>query len=185
MKKSNLLIALLMALAGTCPGQSGPFDLNFEFQAYPTGLIPGLRLEKGFAEKNAVSLRLGYQIIDHRDLAEHDDETGNGFGFSLGYKRYLSKKENYQGLFAGIRNDFWWNEIDWVTHVILENDITGTTDITVVQPTAELGYQWVSESGWALAPSIAFGMEINVKTEGEATGQGGILLLGVLLGKRF
>lgn len=181
MKKT--LPLLLLLFAGFCQAQSGPFDVNFEFQAYPAGLIPGLRLEKGFAEKNVVSLRLGYQIIDHQDFGKHDDETGNGYGFTLGYRRFF--KENYQGLTLGLRNDFWWNEIDWVTKADFGPDETGTTDIIVVQPTAELGYTMQFGESWVFTPTLSLGFEVNVKTEGEPTGEGTILLLGVIIGKRL
>lgn len=181
MKNTILFFSLLSAF--TTRAQSGPFDATFEFQAYPTGLIPGVRFEKGFAEKNAVSLRLGYQIIDHRDLGKNDDEVGNGYGFSLGYKRYF--KENYQGLYAGVKNDFWWNTIEWKMNPDTPDEFSGETDIVVVQPTAEVGYLFAFDNGWILSPTLAFGFEINVETEGRPTGEGAIFLLGVNVGKRF
>lgn len=183
MKKTLLLLLLLSATLAQ--SQSSPFDVNLEIQAYPTGLIPGLRLEKNFAEKNAVSLRLGYQLIDHRDLGKHDDETGSGYGFSLGYRRFF--RENYRGLSLGLRNDFWWNEIDWETldqNSQLPQTITGTTDIIVVQPTAELAFTQVA-GAWLFTPTLSFGFEVNVKTDGEPTGEGAIVLLGINVGRRF
>jgi hypothetical protein len=38
---------------------------------------------------------------------------------------------------------------------------------------------------WIFTPGIAFGVEINVKTEGEPVGEGAIILVGLMLGKRF
>ena len=158
-------------------------DLSFEFQAYPTGLIPGIQIERGFADKNTIHLRVGYQYIRHRDLGVHEDERGNGFGFTLGYKRYL--KENFQGWFLGVRNDIWFNELDWKDNIDLPNEISGTSNITVVQPTAEAGYLFkLGENGF-LVPTIAFGVEINVRTEGADVGEGAILLLGFEIGQRF
>ena len=170
-------------MAGFCIGQTSMFHLNFEFQAYPTGLIPGLRLEKGFAEKNALHLRLGYQFIDHRDLGKHDDESGNGWGFTLGYKRYF--RDNFEGFHLGLRNDFWWNQIDWQQQSAGGALAMGTSDILVVQPTAEAGWLFRPGDHFLLTPSVAFGFEINVKTEGEPTGEGLILLLGLQAGYRF
>lgn len=180
MKIKHWLTPLLLLAALFCAAQGNNFDLTTEFQVYPTGLIPGLRLEKGFAEKNAVHLRLGYQIIDHRDLGKHDDETGTGYGFTLGYKRYF--KENFQGIHLGIRNDFWFNSIDWRSD---EEPAAGTTDVVVVQPTAELGWLFLLGEHFTLTPGAAFGVEINVKTDGEPTGEGMILLLGLQAGYRF
>lgn len=181
--KRNLLMSLLIALSVGVWAQSSVFDIDFEFQAYPTGLIPGLKLEKGFSDHHAVSLRLGYQIIDHRDLGVHEDETGNGYGFTLGYKYYL--KPEFKGLSFGVRNDIWFNDIDWKDNLDLPIEISGTSEITVVQPTAEATYLLPVGESWIFAPSIAFGYEINVKTEGEPVGEGAILLIGINFGKRF
>ena len=64
-------------------------DISFELQVYPTGVIPGVRFELALDDRQAVHLRLGIQEIDHRDEGVQDDETGDGAGFTLGYKRYL------------------------------------------------------------------------------------------------
>jgi hypothetical protein len=163
--------------------QNNVLDIDFEFQVYPTGLIPGCKIEKGFAAKNAVHLRLGYQIIDHRDLGVQDDETGTGYGFTLGYKRYI--KDGFKAWYLGIRNDIWFNQIDWKSNSASPDKNMGTTDIIVVQPTAELGYLWKLSEDWIISPSFAFGWEVNIQTEGEETGQGSILLFGLSIGRRF
>ena len=160
----------------------GPFDLVFEFQAYPTGLIPGLRFEKGFANKNALHLRAGYNWIRHGDAARHGDERGNGFGFTLGYKRYA--RPGFKGLFGGVRNDLWWNKINWKDGQG-SNETSGTTDILVVQPTVEAGWLLSLGPKITVSPSLAFGYEINVKTDGEPTGEGAIFLVGLGAGLRF
>jgi hypothetical protein len=188
--KLSFLIAPLFLFQLSASGQSttentGIFDIDFEFQAYPTGLIPGLRLEKGFANRHALHLRLGYNWIRHRDLGVQDDERGDGLGGSLGYRLYF--KEGFTAWFAGVRSDIWRNTIDWQD---LDDDgnlqETGTTRLLVLQPTAELGYSWTfADNTWVFAPSIALGAEINVLTEGRETGQGAILLIGFTIGKRF
>ncbi len=157
-------------------------DITFEFQAYPTGLIPGLRIEKNFKEKYAAHLRIGYNWVRHRDLGEHKDERGDGYGFTLGYKRFF--KEDYQGFFLGARNDFWWNEISWEDTDEQGTPTSGQTKITVVQPTLEAGFALL-KGNFLFTPTAAFGFEFNVKTEGEATGEGPILLLGFNLGLRI
>ena len=184
-KKTGLFFGLFLLFSGLASAQSSIFDLNFEFQAYPTGLIPGLRLEKGFADQHAVHLRLGYNWIRHRDLGEHSDERGDGYGFTLGYKYYF--REGFQGWQLGLRNDIWFNTLDWEDYDI-EGMLfdSGTTKITVVQPTAEAGYTFLlGDGGWTFTPTAAFGFEINVKTEGADVGQGAILLLGIKIGPRF
>lgn len=170
----------LLAVFATSKAQDLPFDLHFEFQAYPAGLIPGLRAEQGFGGKNAAHLRLGLNLMDHRDLGKHDDETGTGWGFTLGYKRYF--REGYRGPFVGARSDVWFNEMDWMDN---DGPRTGTTKITVLQPTAETGWLLPLGEKFHFTPSVAFGYEVNVKTEGEPTGEGAIFLLGISLGYRF
>lgn len=180
--RSLLLLLFSFLICLSVKGQG--LDISFEFQAYPTGLIPGLRLEKSFNEKNAVHLRLGYQIIDHRDLGVQTDEKGSGYGFSLGYKRYF--QAGFNGWFLGARTDLWFNTLDWENLSDFPPLFSsGTTKVTVVQPTLEGGYRWsLGESGF-IAPTVAFGFEVNVKTEGADVGEGPILLLGFLLGKSF
>jgi len=63
--------------------------------------------------------------------------------------------------------------------------IEGHTSITVIQPTVELGYLFILGKSLHMTPSIAFGWEWNAKTDGEPTGEGAILLLGISVGKRF
>jgi hypothetical protein len=177
------IIALLMLFLFPSFQANAQTDISFEFQAYPTGLIPGLRVEKGFGDKNAVHLRLGANLFDHRDLGVQDEEKGNGFGFSIGYKRYL--KNDHQGWSLGIKNDIWFNSVDWVDNIVGDISQTGTTKIVVVQPTVELGYLVEFGNNWVFTPAIAFGYEVNVKTEGAPTGEGPILLLGLSIGKRL
>lgn len=161
-------------------------DVNFEFQAYPTGLIPGIQLEKGFAHHHAVQLRFGYNWVRHRGLGVHEDERGNGFGFTVGYKRYF--KRNFYRWFAGIRNDFWFNSLNWRDNIGEANEISGTTDITVLQPTIEGGYLFemnANENSITFAPTLALGFEINVREDGAPVGDGLIVLLGFQVGYRF
>ena len=159
------------------------FDINLEFQAYPTGLMPGIRFEKGFGWKNAVSLRLGYNVVRHGNAGVKDDETGGGFGFSLGYKRYL--KSDYQKWFLGIRNDIWFNKVDWIDNLGTADESKGTAEIMVVQPTIEAGYLFQFGKDLIFSPTLAFGYEINVKEDGGDVGEGAIMLIGLNLGKRF
>lgn len=151
-------------------------DIGFEFQAYPTGLIPGISIEKQLASRSFIYARIGYNWIRHRDLGKHDDERGDGYGFSLGYKRYFN--DQLVGWQLGVKNDIWWNSIDWQ-----EGSSEGNTQITVLQPTLSLGYT-LNKSQWLIIPSLAFGYEVNVRTEGEPTGEGAILLVGIQVAYR-
>lgn len=175
-------VGILLFTAGFCTAQPAYLDVNFEFQAYPTGLIPGVRLESGNG-KNAAHLRLGYNWIRHGDFGKHEDERGDGFGFSLGYKRYL--KTGQMAFFTGVKNDIWFNQIGWKDNIGKPNERKGQTKITVIQPTAEFGYAFLLNPTLVIAPNIAVGYEINAKTKGEPTGEGAIFLIGVCIGKRI
>ena len=109
----NFLLSLFLLLV-IVPLHS-QIDVNFELQIYPTGVIPGLRIEKIHGSKSASHLRLGYNWIRHRDLGKQDDERGDGFGFTIGHKKYF--KENHHGLHLGIKSDFWRNSIDWKNNI--------------------------------------------------------------------
>ena len=157
-------------------------SFGLDLQVYPTGIIPGLRFEHPISNKSDIYFRIGYQIIDHRDLGEQDNEEGNGYGFSLGYKKHFNAERTKWSLM--FKNDVWFNTIDWED--ARDGDLlTGTTDLIVLQPTLQLEYGFQLGQQWLLSPSAAFGLEWNVKTDGEPTGEGPILLLGVALTRRL
>ena len=155
---------------------------GIEFQAYPTGIIAGVAADFPISSKGYIHSKVGVNIFDHRDLGEQDQEEGNGYGFTLGYRQFF--KEGLTGWRWGIKNDLWLNSVDWENTDEQGNETSGETDITVLQPTAELSYVF-SNGNLVFAPSIAFGMEWNIKTEGEPTGEGPIILLGFQLSKAF
>lgn len=163
-------------------------DIGAEFQVYPTGVLPGLRIDWALNNRSTLNLRTGLNIIRHRDLGVHEDERGLGVGFSLGYRRYFTSiTQPLSRWFLGLRSDIWFNAIDWKDHIGLTNEVKGTSNIVVVQPTLEGGYLFTlgTNKQFTLAPSIAFGFEINVANDGEEVGEGAILLLGISGGYRF
>lgn len=165
-------------------GQStSAFDVSLEFQAYPTGLIPGVRFAYLFQEKNAVHTRLGYNWVRHGDAGVQEDERGDGFGFTIGYNRFFS--ENYRNWMLGVRNDLWFNTLDWKNNIGTPLEAAGTSEIIVLQPTLEGGYRLAWGDDWFFTPTVAFGTEINIKTTGAPVGEGLILLAGISIGKTF
>ena len=154
-----------------------------ELQAYPAGLMPGIRGDFYLNRYAEANLRLGLNIADRQDWGEHDKETGSGFGFSLGYRYKI--KGSRKGPFIGARVDIWWMTIDWENIGIKGSASSGSTDISILQPTMELGWKFELSDTWMLAPTLSFGQEINIATKGEEVGQGGISLFGFTLGKTF
>lgn len=168
----TLIVKLLTPLTLSVHSQT---DLAFELQLYPTGIIPGISIDHSLSEKSVLYGRLGANLFDHRDLGVQKDEKGSGFGLSLGYKSYF-KDNNRKAWRWGIKNDIWRNSVDW------DNDTEkGNTKIIVLQPTGELSYVF-RKNKFFIAPSVALGFEWNLKTEGKATGEGAILLIGVQIG---
>lgn len=146
-----------------------------EIHAYPAGLILGVRGEIGISYSDALVLRMGYNVARRGDFGEHDDERGGGPGFGIGYHRHLDAF--FPGLVAGLKSDLWFMDIDWQDEGPLRE---GTTEIVVLQPAAEVGYDlFRGRSGWQLFPSVSFGYEINVNTDGEPVGEGAILMGGL------
>ena len=176
-----LLACPLLLFTSVARGFGG--DVGFELQVYRTGVIPGVRFETDVDERSTFHLRLGAQYIRHEDFGVHDDERGDGVGFSLGYKRYL--KRGYTGFSWGLRSDLWFNTLDWTDNPGTADELTGTTDVLVLQPTVELSWLHLATPGLFVTPSVSAGFEINVMTDGEEVGQGFIFLLGLTVGTRF
>jgi len=159
------------------------FEVGLELQVYPTGLIPGIHLEYELSPHSGLQGRVGYNVVRHRGLGVHEDERGGGFGGTLGYRYYF--KPERKGLLLGIRCDLWRNEVDWRDNIGLITEVNGTSNVTVLQPTAEIGFVRLLKNGLFLIPTVALGAEINIQTDGAEIGQGAILLLGITLAKRF
>lgn len=160
-----------------------PRDVSLEVQVYPTGVISGVRFEVALDEKQAVHLRLAVQNIDHRDEGVQDDEQGDGAGFTLGYKRYL--RAGHTGPALSFRTDLWFNTLDTRDNIGTPMETSGTTDVTVLQPTIEISWNHPLGNDFFITPTAAAGFEINIDTDGEEVGDGFIFLGGILLGKRF
>ncbi|MCB0643661.1 MAG: DUF3575 domain-containing protein [Phaeodactylibacter sp.] len=182
----RLMLLITCLLAGVqLAGQSlrlSPTDISLEFQVYPTGFLPGIRIDQNFGKHHALHLRGGLNLINHRDLGVQDDERGSGYGGTFGYRYYFPS--DFQGWFLGLRADVWRNTIEWKNFSDLPG--AGTTRLWVLQPTLEGGYLFLlANQTWFISPSLGFGVEVNVVTEGAETGQGLILLLGCSSGIRF
>ncbi len=183
----RLVCLSLLALSAASPtlhsAENLPSDISLETQVYPTGVIYGARYERAISGKQALSIRLGVQDIDHEDEGEQDDEVGDGFGFTLGYKRYL--RAGHTGPAIGFKTDLWFNSIDWRDDIGTANERSGQTDVIVLQPTVEISWHHPLGNQFFITPTAAAGFEINVDTDGEDVGEGFIILGGILVGIRF
>ena len=147
----------------------------------PAGYINTAQFIKNAGEKSAWTFEVGHNAANRQDFGVHDNEEGGGFGFGVGYRRYLN--EGLKGFYAEANLETWLLDIDWLDRNPIEN---GKTEITVLQPTFGVGYQFRSKSeNWAATAGATFGREWNVKTEGEEVGQGGISLLVFSISRRL
>jgi len=153
-------------------GLSFPVDLGLEVRVYPAGLIPVLYGEAPLTPEDTLTFGLGANWTDRGDDGEQDDEEGWGYGGGVGYRRALGPSDRHW--FLGVRVDLWKLEIDWK-----DDNRDGTTDVLVLQPTAEGGYTFPLGPNWRGNLFAAIGAEINVDTDGEDVGEGAIALLGV------
>ena len=151
-----------------------------ELQAYPAGIITSVQLSYIYSDKQLLTFNIGLNNTNRRDWGEHDNEEGSGSGFGLAWRHYL--RNAARGLNLGLRTDFWFLAIDWEQ----DSGASGTSDITVFQPTAQLGYSLPLQNGrWIIHGSVSLGAEINVQTSGQPVGEGAILLLGLSAGYRL
>jgi hypothetical protein len=68
----------------------------------------------------------------------------------------------------------------------LETGITnGRSKLWALQPTAEIGYMFLINDMFFISPSVAAGLQTNIKTEGQAVGDGSIILIGISTGWKF
>lgn len=159
-------------------------ELGVVFQQYPTGSIPGLSYTFGLGKKySSLQLRIGYNIVYHGDAGVHESEDGGGAGGSLAY--LYAFREDRSGLYLGGRFDAWFNSIDWKDNINRPNELSGTTTLTVLQPTVCIGYKLLIGKQFTLTPELALGAEINTFQDGVDVGQGIILLAGITLAHRL
>lgn len=158
------------------------WGLGGELQAYPAGLIPGARAEYFTDPMQNFNLRLAYNIARRQDFGRHSDERGAGWGGGIGYRRYGFRER--LPFFAGIHLDWWELAIDWQQNNGATNT-AGKTNISVLQPTLELGYDWHLSENWSVIFAAALGAEINVRTQGESVGEGAIFLVNLVFLHRF
>ncbi len=154
---------------------------GMEIQLYPAGTIINAKASWPLSDKGEFIGKLGYNIARRQNFGEHDKENGSGPGFTLAYKHYL-KPDRY-GWFAEVRMGTWFLDIDWQDNSPLR---TGNSDISVFQPTAGIGYDFLlNDNKIKLGFIVAFGYEVNIVTSGEEVGQGGISLFGASLSFRL
>ncbi|GIV34222.1 MAG: hypothetical protein KatS3mg031_1757 [Chitinophagales bacterium] len=163
----------------TAQGNEHPVSIGPELQFYPAGMIPGVRWSYylGEQQQNAITLRTGINLTLRHDWGKHEDERGWGTGISSGYNYHFPIRKGK--VLFGARGDIWLMQIHWK-----KDARKGESHIVILQPTAEAGYSFILKN-FHIAPTLAFGRELNIITKGEPVGEGWILLLGVVFQWNF
>ena len=142
-------------------------------QVYPSGVIPTINYEYYLTGNTSIQHRLGVNIIDRQDFSdENDEETGFGFGGTLGVRYHFTKPKGE--FIIGTNLDLWNTWIDWKNN---SNEITqtsGNTYTLVLQPWLEAGYFIKLKNTSKIGFTGGFGREINVITNGKNVGEGWI-----------
>jgi len=157
------------------------FMRGLAVQAYPAGVILNGHFAYFYKPNQTVGIYLGYNLTNRRDWGEHDDERGGGAGAGVAW-RYYFKEKDISGFHAGIRTDMWFLTIDWEE----DSGEEGETEISVLQPTAQVGYSFFPpDRRLAFEVNASLGAEINVLTRGQSVGEGAIFLVGFTMGYQF
>lgn len=158
-------------------------NLGAEIQWHPAGVIYGARADLYLGKNTNWNFRIAYNDIDRKDFSTlNDTEVGGGLGASLGYRHFFGKRK---GIFLGARADIWNLTIDWTDTNNPATMQSGSTDITVFQPTIEVGYQFVIKKHWTIAPAFTNGYELNVITKGDDVMGSFVTLIGVNVGYKL
>tara|TARA_R110001592_G_scaffold40359_9_gene132612 strand:- start:1466 stop:2005 length:540 start_codon:yes stop_codon:yes gene_type:complete len=153
---------------------------GLEIQAYPAGMMFMAKTAFSLNEHNVLTTRIGYNMARRQDFGEHDNEEGGGLGFNVGFKHYL--KPARSGFYYELKSSVWFMNIDWKDN---SPNRTGSTSITVFQPTVMAGYDFNLNSKLSLGLYAGFGYEVNVISSGEDVGQGGMSLVGFSLSRKL
>lgn len=142
-------------------------EIGTELKLYPVGYIPMITTTIFTKKDWAIRFRIGGNFANRQDFSGYnDDEVAKGFGGSIGMIKYFTPWKKGQP-FVGVTLDTWNMWTKWKDGLQ-----TGTTYNLVLQPWANIGYQYPVSSKWNTGISVGFGREINVITNGEKVGEG-------------
>lgn len=164
--------ALLGAALLPLPLFASPFA---EVRAYPTGSLWSLGWSNDADAEWGWGAHASFNVADRGDAGRQDDEEGEGYGlggFVSTQPAWLPKP-----LHLAARLELYRLNLDWQTGAQ-----RGKSRVTVLLPTAELGYRlpW-SSAHWQWQVNASAGAEINLQTSGAPVGEGVIGLVGLRL----
>lgn len=151
---------------------SKKIEIGTELQAYPVGLMPMITSNVFLSKKWALRFRIGGNFADRQDFSSYnDDEVAKGFGASIGVVKYFQPLGKGKP-FVGVTLDAWNMWTEWQDGLQSSNPTSGITYNVVLQPWANVGYQYPITNKLNTGISAGFGREINIITRGEKVGEG-------------
>ena len=152
-------------------------NLGGEIQAHAVGATLGARADLYLGKHVNWNFRLSYNLLNNKKENNiNAEEKGGGFGVALGYRYFLDKRE---GLFVGGRADFRKMTIDWTSAVPLTSPTIGVSEVSIFQPSVEVGYLFKINKHWTVAPALSSGFNLNMITKGAKVDSGFIAQIGI------
>ncbi len=167
MAHQKWLALLLLASATHGAVAAEPY---VEVRGYPSGVIASVGTLLALDARTDWAVSLLYNHAERGDAGKHTDEFGDGGGVGLELRRFYSAQRS--AWFYGARAELFRLSINW-----RDPGRSGNSQITVLQPTARVGYRWHRNIEFA----VGLGAEINLATRGEQVGKGAIGLAGIAL----
>jgi len=155
-------------------------DAGAEYQYTKDGPVINLQLGFNAEEHHSVIIRGGYRKVSGQATAGHTDESGTGWGGSVGYRYHFSVIP--KRFFIGARAELWNINVNWNTP-----EEKGTSRRLVLQPAIEAGYTFVINDYLFITPNVSASIQTTLQTKGEAVayGTGFMPMAGLSLGWRF
>lgn len=167
------LLAAGALLAVSAQAQSSQYQPAGEVRGYPSGVIVSAALGHAYADNWYGAVHGAYNFVDRGSNGKFQNEDGGGFGIGVTADKYFQPGQT--GWFLGARAELFFLDIDY-----RDPGVSGSSDVTVFQPTARAGYGWSFAGGqYGLTAALSLGAEINVDTDGAKVGEGAIVLGGM------
>lgn len=145
---------------------------------------PGINLQLAFnaREHHSIITSLGYKDVWRPIPNTHNNEKGKGFGGSVGYRYYF--KVLPKGIYLGLRAHVWS-----LSMYRSADNTAKNTNLTIGQPSAELGYTAVINDIAFVTFYYSAGKQFQIsdadKSYGYGYGKGSVSSFGISGGIRF
>ena len=181
--KKTILLGILIYLCSISYSQEMGFnttDIGAEYNYTSSYSSYSMQLAFNAKTHHSIIIRGGYNKIQSDPTTADNNESGNGWSASLGYRYYI--KVLPRRFYIGTRVEVSNLDINWSKFIG-----GGTSKIIVLQPSIETGYTLLINELFFITPYVAGGFQTTLKTKGETVnyGNGFIPFAGISAGFRF